>query len=70
MARYNYFAMSPGLFRTGSLEEHRIPGSFEHPLNYLMDHLDLSVFDTVFRNDRLGVFAYPPDGMLTISCSC
>jgi hypothetical protein len=70
MARYNYFDMSQGLFRTVSLEEQLIPGSFEHPVNYLMDQLDLSVFDAACRNDQLGVPAYPPDGMLTISCEC
>jgi hypothetical protein len=37
------------LFLTVCLEEPLIPGSFEHTLKYLIDHFDLSAFDTAFH---------------------
>jgi hypothetical protein len=51
MARYKYFDKSRGLLMTINLNDHLIPGSFEHTLNYLIDQLDLSAFDAAFYND-------------------
>jgi hypothetical protein len=32
-----------------------LPGTFEHAVDYLLDHaIDLSAFDTRFRNDAAG----------------
>jgi transposase len=70
MARYKYFDTSQGLFLTVSLEEQRIPGSFEHTVNYLIDQLDLSAFDAAFHNDNKGAPAYSPQVMLKIIFYC
>lgn len=52
MARYKYIDTSP-CFLAVDLERQLLPGSFEHALNYLIDHeLDLSSFDTRYRNDH------------------
>ena len=44
-----------------------LPGTFEHALNYLLDHeLDLSGFDERFCNDATGAPAYAPAVLLKI----
>ena len=51
MARYKHIDTSPR-FLAVDLERQLLPGTFEHALNYLVDHeLDLSQFDTAYRND-------------------
>lgn len=47
--------------------EQILPGSFEHALNWLIDHeIDLSVFDARFKNDETGASAYEPGVLLKI----
>jgi transposase len=70
MPRYIYFDTSQGLFMTLSLEDQLIPGSLEHTLNHLIDHLDLRAFDAAFHNDQKGAPAYPPAVMLKIIFYC
>ena len=66
MARYKPIDTSPR-FLAVDLERQLIPGSFEHALNYLIDHeLDLSGFDARYRNDRTGASAYPPAMLLKV----
>ena len=49
MARYKHIDTSLR-FLAVDLERQLLPGSFEHALNYLIDHqLDLSGFDARFR---------------------
>jgi transposase len=44
-----------------------VPGTFEHALNYLVDHqLDLSRFDARYKNDLTGASAYPPAMLLKV----
>jgi len=44
-----------------------IPGTFEYALSHIVDeHLDLSTFDSFYKNDRCGAAAYPPSVMLKI----
>jgi len=44
-----------------------LPGTFEHSLNYLVDHkIDLGIFDKRFRNDDNGAPAWDPAVMLKI----
>jgi transposase len=44
-----------------------LPGTFEHAVNHLLDHaIDLSSFDTRFRNDETGAPAYPPALLLKV----
>ena len=66
MARYKHIDTSPRLLPVDLLRQ-LLPGSFEHALNHLVDHvLDLSGFDTRYRNDRTGASAYPPAMLLKV----
>ena len=66
MARYKHIDTSPRLIAV-DLERQLVPGTFEHALDYLIDHeLDLSSFDSRYRNDATGAAAYPPGLMLKV----
>ncbi|MCM2290147.1 MAG: IS1182 family transposase [Sulfuritalea sp.] len=66
MARYKHIDTSPR-FIAVDLERQLQPGTFEHALNYLVDHeLDLSQFDARYRNDLNGATAYPPAMLLKV----
>jgi transposase len=66
MARYKHIDTSPR-FIAVDLERQLIPGTFEHALDYLIDHeLDLSEFDGRYRNDATGAAAYPPALLLKV----
>jgi len=66
MARYKPIDTSPR-FLAVDLERQLQPGTFEHALNYLIDHeLDLSRFDARYKNDRTGASAYPPGMLLKV----
>ena len=54
MARFKYADKSQGLFLTVNLEEQLIPGTFEWAVNYLIDKMDLSLFEQNYHNDDLG----------------
>jgi hypothetical protein len=58
LARYKQIDTSPR-FIAVDLQRQLLPGTFEHALNHLIDHeLDLSGFDSRFRNDATGAAAY------------
>ncbi len=66
MARYKHIDTSPR-FIAVDLERQLHPGTFEHALNYLVDHrLDLSRFDARYKNDFTGASAYPPAMLLKV----
>ncbi len=66
MARYKYIDTHPRLLAV-DLARQLLPGTFEHALNYLLDHaIDLSSFDARFRNDETGAPAYPPALLLQV----
>jgi len=66
MARYKYIDTNPR-FLAVDLARQLLPGTFEHALNHLLDHaIDLSHFDTRFRNDTTGAPAYPPGMLLKV----
>ena len=66
MARYKPIDTSPR-FLAVDLERQLLPGTFEHALCHLIDHaLDLSGFDSRYRNDRCGASAFPPGLLLKI----
>lgn len=63
MVRYKHIGSSPR-FLAVDLERQLLPGTFKHALNYLIDHeIDLSGYDTCYRNDLSGASAFP-SGML------
>ena len=60
MARYKLIDTSPR-FLAVDLQAQLLPGTFEHALNYLIDHeVDLRGFDAKFKTDATGGSAYPP----------
>ena len=66
MARYKHIDTSPR-FIAVDLEQQLLPGTFEHALNYLIDHeVDLSGFDARYQNDATGAAAYPPGLLLKV----
>ena len=70
MARYKYTNKSQGLFITINLEEQILPFTFEWTLRYLIDRMDLSIFDNHYHNDELGAAAYQPKLLLAIILFC
>ena len=66
MARYKYVDTNPQ-FLSVDLARQRLPGTFEHALNYLLDQeVDLAHFDARYRNDTTGAPAYPPAMLLKV----
>ena len=66
MARFKAVDRSPR-FLPIDLEAQLIPGSFEHALDYLVDHeLDLRPLHAKYRNDATGAPAYEPSVLLKI----
>jgi transposase len=66
MARYKQIDTSPR-FIAVDLDRQLHPGTFEHALNYLVDHrLDVSRFDARYKNDVTGASAYPPAMLLKV----
>ena len=66
MARFKEYDRSQGLFLTVTLEEQLIPGTFEWTLDYLIDKMDMSLFEKNYNNDEMGAKAYPPNVLLKI----
>lgn len=59
---YNQTVLLPVAF-----ENQILPGTFEHTVHYLVDHqLDLSIFDSKYKNDDSGRPAYDPAILLKI----
>ena len=66
MALYKTIDTSPRVLAV-DLRRHLVPGTFEHALDWLVDHeLDLTGFDVRYRNDAYGAPAYPPALLLKV----
>lgn len=63
MARYRHVDLSPRLLPV-DLDAQLVPGSFAHALHHLVEALDLSAFDTHYRNDVNGAPAHSPSILL------
>jgi transposase len=67
MARYKKYNYHQGKLIPISFDKQILPGTFEHTLNYLIDHeLDLAIFDARYINDMTGAPAYDPAVLLKI----
>jgi len=67
MARYKSYDLQQGKMIALSYADQIVPGSFEYaPDDIVENHLDLSIFDTRYRNDQTGRLAYDPKVMLKI----
>lgn len=63
MARYRHIDFSPRLLPV-DLHAQLVPGTFAHALHHLIDQVDLSAFDALYRNDDDGAPALPPAVLL------
>jgi transposase len=70
MARFKYTDNSQGMFLTVNLSEQLIPDTFEWTLDYLVNKMDLSLFEQNYHNDEMGARAYPPKVLLKIIFYC
>jgi len=67
MARYKHYNYQQTKMLPVNFEEQILPGTFEHCVNYLVDHeLDLQLFNSRYKNDRTGAPAYDPAILLKI----
>jgi transposase len=67
MARYKEYDYSQGKFIPIQFDRQILPGTFEYTLHYLVDNeIDLSIFDSRYRNDETGAPAYDPAILLKI----
>lgn len=66
MARFKHTDNSQGMFLTVNLAEQLLPDTFEWTLDYLIDRMDLSLFEQNYHNDEMGARAYPPGVLLKI----
>ena len=70
MARFKHTNNAQGLFLAVNLQEQISLGSFEWTINYLIDNIDLSLFEQNYKNDERGAAAYPPRVLLKIILYC
>jgi transposase len=67
MARYKHYDYRQTKMLPVSYEQQILPGTFEYTLSYLIDEkVDLSVFESRYRNDETGAPAYDPAILLKI----
>ena len=67
MARYRHYDYSQGNFVSVYFDKQILPGTFEHTLHYLIDNeIDMSIFESRYRNDKTGAPAYDPAILLKI----
>jgi len=67
MARFKNYSYDQGKFIPVIFDKQILPGTFEYTLSYLIDHeVDISIFETRYRNDETGAPAYDPALLLKI----
>ncbi len=67
MPRYKDYDYQQCVMVPVSFDRQILPGTFEHSINYLVDRkLDLSIFDSRYKNDDTGRPAYDPAILLKI----
>ena len=67
MPRFKEHDYTQGRFLSVDLGKQIQPGTFEYTVSHLIDHqIDLSVFDSKYRNDETGAPAFDPAVLLKI----
>ena len=66
MARYKDYHYDQCKLLPVSYANQILPGTFEYTLHYVIDDIDLSIFDARYRNDATGAPAYDPRILLKI----
>ena len=65
--RLKPYDTSQNLLLPINLAEQLVPGTFEHTLNYLVDHeIDTSIFHEHYNNEQTGRLAYDPAMLLKV----
>ena len=70
MARFKHTDNSQGQFMVVNLKEQLLLGSFEWTIDYLINKVDMSLFEQNYKNDELGAAAYSPKVLLKIILYC
>jgi len=70
MANLKESDLSQGLFLTVNLQEQLLPDTFEWTIDYLINKMDMSVFEQNYNNDEKGAAAYPPRALLKLILFC
>jgi transposase len=70
MARYKYTDITQGQFITVNLKEQLLIGSFEWTIDYIINKMDISLFEKEYANDKKGACAYSPRVLLKIILYC
>jgi hypothetical protein len=70
MAQFKSTDISQGQYIPVILSEQIVPGTFEWTINYLIDKIDISVFDQNYHNDKKGAYAYSPRALLKAILYC
>jgi len=70
MARFKHTDNAQGQFLMVNLKEQIVLGSFEWTINYLIDKMDVSLFEQNYHNDERGATAYSPKVLLKIILYC
>jgi transposase len=53
-----------------NLREQLLPDTFEWTIDYLINNIDMSLFEERYKNDERGAAAYPPRALLKIILYC
>ena len=70
MPRFKYADNSQSQFLSINLQKQLFLGSFEWTINYLIDTMDLSLFENNYHNDERGAAAYSPRVLLKVLLYC
>ena len=70
MARFKYTDNSQGQFIQVNLQEQLLLGSFEWTIDYLINKMNLSLFEQNYHNDEKGAAAYSPKVLLKTILYC
>jgi len=70
MARFKHTNNSQGQFMVVNLNEQLVLGSFEWTINYLINKMDISLFEQNYSNDEKGAAAYSPRVLLKAILYC
>jgi transposase len=67
MARYKQVDYTQAKLLPITFSRQILPGTFEHTLHHIVEHeLDLSIFESKYKNDETGASAYDPAILLKI----
>ncbi|MCK4465690.1 MAG: transposase [Bacteroidales bacterium] len=66
MAKYKDYSYEQTVLLPVSFSNQILPGTFEYALNFVIDDLDLSIFEEQFTNDETGAPAYDHSILLKI----